>query len=205
VQQHNQAAAEFAQSMSTLSQGLNEFQNQYYQEQQRIKQQEKINKQKQRDLAQSIRDAANARKQAKLDNQNQVGPGGFPILDPYSTPERNPGAYGLPPSQPKAQSQPQGQAGSAPTANDILNSLFAEKKPSSSARFFEVRLPRSANCDGGYQGFVFDQATLEYVHALEINNQTYYSEFSAMWRDIKFTGKHCVFEVVPSTYNSAIH
>ena len=93
VQKYRQDAAALAEGISSFAQGLNEFQQQMYEQDQRIAEQRKANERKQKELRDSILAASAARDKTAAASRSQLGQGPYPIIDPYSTPARNPEAY----------------------------------------------------------------------------------------------------------------
>ena len=109
VQKYRQDAAALAEGISSFAQGLNEFQRQMYEQDQRIAEQRKANEQKQKELRDSILAASAAREKTAAASRSQLGQGPYPILDPYSTLAGNPQTYANAPHQSKPQLQVQDQ------------------------------------------------------------------------------------------------
>ena len=116
VQKYRQDAAALAEGISSFAQGLNEFQRQMYEQDQRIAEQRKANEQKQKELRDSILAASAAREKTAAASRSQLGQGPYPILDPYSSLARNPQTHANAPHQSKPQSQVQDQPKSSQSA-----------------------------------------------------------------------------------------
>ena len=110
VQKYRRDAAALAEGISSFVQDLNQFQQQMYEQDQRIAEQRKANEQKQKELRDSIRAASAAREKTAAASRSQIGQGPYPILDPYSTPARKPGAIANTTNRPRPQAPSDAQA-----------------------------------------------------------------------------------------------
>ena len=125
VQKYRQDAAALAQGISSFAQGLNQVQQQMYEQDQRMADLRKASEQRQREIQESIRAANAVREQAAAASRSQMGQGPYPILDPYSTPSRNPGAYASTTNQPRSQAPSDAQAQAKPSKSTPIGRGFS--------------------------------------------------------------------------------
>ena len=133
VQKYREDAAALAEGMSSFAQGLNQVQQQMYEQDQRMADLRKANEQRQRELQQSIRAANAVRDQAAAASRSQMGQGPYPILDPLSTPTRNPGAYANTTNQPGSQAPSAAQVQPKPSGSIPIGTGFSISNDSGSS------------------------------------------------------------------------
>lgn len=189
VQRYRQDAAALAQGISSFAQGLNQVQQQMYEQDQRMADLQKASEQRERELQESIRAANAVREQAAAASRSQMGQGPYPILDPYSTPTRNPGASANSVSQSKpkfqVQEQPEEKQSTAigsGVKNCNMQGCIAnwEKSPGAGAdelvEFYEICPPGSTRGDCGRLRYAsaFEKPcpATERTYAYSINGQT---------------------------------